>query len=171
MLRVVALRYLKVPIAVALVLLLVLFALGAMIDWRWGFTALLLIFVVFPMLLMWVYVRYCLTRDIAMNTVEHTAEISPGNIRVRWRPSLLSGERDADEEPESKNDDRVPVALQWRDDDISMTRITGITYGLKAMTVWLSDCGQGAGFLYIPYSTIPEGRADDVVEMFREYIL
>lgn len=167
MLRVVAMRYMRVPVAVTAILFAALLVMGFTLDWRWGFLALTLVFIVFPMMLMWLYVRHSLTRDIAMNLMEHTVEIMPCNVTVRWRPSLFSGERDASEEAVDENDHRVPVTVEDRTDNIPMERVVGLQCGINALTVWLRDAGEGAGFLYIPYSTIPEGKADAVVEIFQ----
>ncbi len=167
MLRVLAARHLRWPAIVGAVVVVVLSFMAFTISWKYGFAALLLVFIVYPMLLMWLYMKYCLTLDVAMNTVEHTLYISPQMVRVRWRPSLMSGERDASEENVAEGDDRVAVELPWRDDEVPLSRVSDVSYGLKAVIVWLKDCGRGTGFLYIPYDTIPEGMADRVIEMLR----
>lgn len=167
MLRVLAGRHLRWPAIVGGVIVVALSVMAFTIRWEFGFVALLLVFIVYPMLLMWLYVRQCLTLDVAMNTVEHTLTISPTKVMVRWRPSLMSGEREASDENVSPEDSRVAVELPWRDDEVPMSRVTDVSCGLNAVTVWLRDSGRGAGFLYIPYNTIPEGKADRVVEWFR----
>lgn len=170
MLQVVALRYMKLPVAVTSIFFIAFVVMGFTLDWRWGFLALVLVFIIFPMLLMWLYVRHSLTRDIAMNLMEHSVDITPEETIVHWRPSLFASERDASEDAVDENDSRTPVTLEMRHDSIPMHRVAGVQCGLHALTVWLRDVGDGAGFLYIPYATIPEGKADEVVEIYRSAI-
>lgn len=161
MLRVVAQRHARPVLLTTAAAVVALAVCGVCIDLRFAVGALLLVFIVFPMLLMWLYVRYCLTRDVAMNVVEHTVRLSNDIFEVHWRPGLLSSE--LDEAAEGGEDGGVKP-LPWRTDLIPISRVTRIDIGLKALTLWLADEGAGPGFLYLPYSTIPEGQADILIK-------
>lgn len=158
-LSVVAARHLRFPITVCSILTIG-FLVAGFFDLRFLVVALMVLFVVTPMLMAWVYIRHCLTRDAAMNVAPHEVSLSDDYIEVRWRPSRLSSEKKEAEEADRKLDE-----LPRRTDRIGKERIKGTSIGLKGLTVWLSDAGTGEGFLYIPYDTIPQGEADRVVEM------
>lgn len=162
MLSVLAWRHMRWAGAVAILAAAALLTVGIIVDLRLAACALLLLLVVYPLIVMAVYIRYSLTPDVAVNVVEHTSSLHSDGIRVRWRPSLTTSELE-----ECRRDDREPEELPWRTDVIPFSRITDISIGLKALTVWLSDAGAGSGFIYLPYDTIPEGKADKVLDVLQ----
>lgn len=159
-LSVVAAHRLLWPIVIMLLAFIALMTVGVVYDLRYVVLAFMVLFVIMPMMLAWVYIRYCLTRDAAMNVATHTLVITDESISVNWRPSLLSSEK-----REAEKEDREPEELPMRTDNIPLERVKRTSIGLKGITVWLDDSGAGDGFLYIPYDTIPEGEADMVVKI------
>ena len=162
MLKVVAMRYMRRSLSIFFLILIVLVALGVIFNWKWLILALMMVFIAGPIILMWLYVRHCISLEIAMNTSEHYLTISEDGIKCRWRPLLhITSEK------EKENDSDSGDESLWKEMTIPLNRIEDISFSMDAMTVWLKNHGREKGFFYIPYVTIPEKKADDLVRILR----
>lgn len=168
MLIILALRHMRLTSAITAMAAFAMMLLGIICDLRFIIAALLVILIIYPMMVSWLYIRHCFTRDIAMNIVEHTTTLHKDRLEVEWRPSLLSSEQKEIENDTEEQANNSNIVLEKRKDIIPFSRITHTSIGLSALTIWLKDSGEGAGFVYIPYDTIPEGKSDEVVETLQK---
>ena len=158
MLRVTAARYMRWPLAIISLGFLALIVLGCVLSWKWFVMALMYLLILTPLLMFFLYIRYCINLEMAMNTSEHILTVEPDRIVCRWRPSLLPSER-------KLHSDDEPTTPDWRTDEFAKERVKGLRIGVEALSIWLDNGGKGAAFFYVPYSSIPEGEADRLVEM------
>lgn len=115
-----------------------------LLDWRCALVAVMMVFILLPAIIAFVFYNYALSLRVLCECYEHTLSISSGGIqRVSYLPCP-----DGDEQSKSKE---VKEYFTWGE-------ISKYTLSLQGMTLWLHS--SPPGFITIPWSILPQPKED-----------
>lgn len=171
MLRIAAMRFMKIPLLCIAVLFIVFSVMGFIWDLRFLILAFMLLLIATPIIMFWLYMRYCLNLLMVMNTEEHTFSVSDKGIVCRWFPKrIYDSIDDISSENKEADDRKTEPEEEAREETILPEETKGIDVGIKGLTIWIKRKTNEVGFFYIPYITIPQGKADELLATLNGFV-
>lgn len=117
-------------------------ALSIMVDLRWLVITLLIVCIVMPMVLAFLYYYYGLKRGCYVNTVPHRIVMTDEGLAARLVIPLR------DEDIAENDEEQGEARYRTRDELFPYSSLRPFTIGSNSAIIPLS--GKGAGFLWIP---------------------
>lgn len=133
-------------------------ALGILVDARWFFSVLLVIFVVAPMLLSLLYYYFGLRREAYVNTVRHTITLRENGLLFTLKFVILN--KDKQEDVETEDEDTIEREEFFRYDDMESMKT-----GLNSVKIDLRSPAKG--FIWIPRQAF---SSDDEMVFFLKHL-
>lgn len=115
-------------------------------GWRWCVVALMLVFLIAPMLMAYLYFAYALRPEIFFNPQMHTAEVADGklNIHIALRPDKVEDDKSTEEGSEP----------EWRSVSFALSEIGQYSVGMDSVRIPIGN----KGWLWLPKRAFPDDR-------------
>lgn len=164
LLRAAAAPRLHVLLPPALILFAAAIAAAILVDPRYILVALMILLIVAPMLLAFLYLSCLLSPRTVPNAYPHTLTLTGAAIHLRAAVPPLpdrsgkAGKKSSNEGNDAEiQEDHIPQETKIIELEIPLNDISHVRIGLKDLTIYLK--GRPTGLLIIPYSAHPDPDA------------
>lgn len=124
------------------------------VDLRWGVVFLMIVFLIAPMVLAFLFFFYGLQQFTAVNTVYHSIALTDEGMIINVYDKKRQDKGNSDEKDSKGQNEGFDLLLTYK---VSYSDLGRINVGMKSVTFPVRE--KGKGFVWIPMNAFDDSRA------------